>query len=90
MFDYEEYRRKEAHKGAFMRNKGKEKCSVCKFFLCTCQSILKDYGDCSIIMPLKELTMAQKIKNCPHNCSNSTIKCVECYNYNKFKMKVKI
>ena len=88
-FDIDQYVHKMAYKDAFNRNKGKVKCLDCNGFLCTCQGILKDYGFETKI-PIRELSMAQKIANCPQGCLNNTKKCVDCFKYNNFEMVMRI
>jgi len=87
--DWEEYRKFKVRDGLFQMNSKNSKCSVCHYYLCTCQSILKDYGF-KVKTPLKDLTHNEKIKNCPHNCINQTKKCLDCYDFENFKMVVTI
>ena len=89
VFDYEEHRLAKEHRSVYFATKGKKKCPKCNYFLCTCQSILKDYKFESIKI-IKEFTLQQKIKHCPFNCLNHNKKCVPCYMYNNFEMVVKI
>lgn len=70
-----------------LRNKSKKLCGVCKSYLYICQLGLKDWGF-KTIKPVKNLNLNQKIANCPHNCVNSPDGCLDCYNFEKFEMKV--
>lgn len=87
-FNYEEYRANKIKEGIYHMNKGKKKCSVCKYYLCTCQLGLLDWIEVKQVF--KNPTHNEKIKYCPHKCINHGIKCLDCYNFDKFKMVVKL
>ena len=72
------------YKSAFNKNKGKKKCVVCDSFLCSCQVNLLDWV--VVRVPLKD---ANPVSNCPHNCVNHGV-CINCYNFDKFKMVVRL
>ena len=84
---WEEFEAERRRRGVILRNRSKKLCGVCKSYLCTCQAILGDWGF-KVIKPLKDLNLNQKIANCPHNCVNSPDGCLDCYNFDKFEMKV--
>lgn len=84
---WEEFEAERKHRQALLRNRSKVRCGVCKSYLCICQLSLKGYGF-ETIRPVKGLNTNQKIANCPHNCVNSPKECLDCYNWDKFEMKV--
>lgn len=88
-FDSEKFHEDKATKGVLHRVKGKRRCPNCGGFLCVCQSVLQDFG-VEVSLKIKEPSLNQKMANCPHNCLNHTIKCLECYKYNQFETKVLI
>lgn len=81
---FEERQAHDNWRGAFYKNKGKDKCSKCDLYLCICQSGLFEFGFESV-KPLKDPSMNQKIANCPHRCVNAGLECISCYEYDKFK-----
>ena len=84
---WEEYNIARRTREALLRNKSRIKCKVCKSYLCICQLGLKGFGF-DVVSPVRGLSLNQKIANCPHNCVNSPKGCLDCYNWDKFEMKV--
>lgn len=86
--DFEFRRSHEAWRGAFFKNKGKEKCPKCDLYGCICQISLKDWVPISI--KIKAPSYAFKVFNCQIKCLNMGKFCLDCFDYNKFEAEVMI
>lgn len=82
-FNHESFREAKAYKSAYIKNRGRVKCKVCELYICICQVNLIGFVDVSQV--IKNPSHSQKVANCPHRCANSTICCLDCYDYDKFK-----
>jgi hypothetical protein len=83
-FDYQEYQENKIRKGLFYKNKGKEKCSVCGWLLCTCQVNLLDW------IQVNKLHNENPEHGCQKDCINQGEQCLECYAFNKYKGAIPI
>ena len=80
------YFERKAHLDAVKRTIGFKKCRVCDTFICICQVNLLDWVEVRVV--LKEPSRRFKIQSCPGKCVNSGLKCLECYDWDKFETRV--